>query len=185
MSAQSKLKQFTRNTWARIAAFFILKRLKSTLDSPLDFSRLKDQPEDWLLIMPVEANAFDTALKNCKEFLDKTDGVRMHLLVPLEFRYWEKTSPVLKVHPYERQDLFLGRFPKQDLLRRIVKLKPTVALDLSPYPTPLSLTASGLCGARMRGALSRNFGDGIFNFLIKSGARNLEDRYRALFAYLS
>ncbi len=185
MSARTKLKTFMRNTWARIAAFLVMRRMQYASDSPLDFNRLMEQPEDWLLVMPAEANAFDLAIRNCKDFLSRIEGVRMHLLVPYEFRYWEKTTAILKVYPYERHDLVLGRFPRQELMQRIAKLKPAVALDLCPYPTPLSLTASGLSGARVRGSLSRKQGDGIFNLLIKSGAGNIEDRYNALFSYLS
>ncbi len=185
MSAQVKFKNFARNIWAWIAALLVLRRLKSVPNSPLDFDRLTHKPENWLLIMPVEAVAFDKAIKKCKEFLASVDGICMHLLVPFEFRHWERSSSNLKVHPYERQDLFLGRFPRQALIRRIIKLNAAVALDLCPYPTPISLIASGLCGARVRGSLSRRWGDRIFNFLIESRAGNLEDRYRALFAYLT
>jgi len=185
MQVQNKLKKIMRNAWARIAAFFIVRRLKSSPDSPLDFGRLIDKPEDWLLVMPVEANAFDAAVSNCEMLLKTLKGVRLHLLVPNEFRHWVKTTPNLKVHPFYRQDLFLGRFPKSALLQRLRKLEPTVAVDLSPRATPLSLFACGLSGAKIRGSLSRLDGDAVFNFLVKTRAGKIGDRYRALFAYLS
>lgn len=185
MKALTDFEKIMRNAWARIAAFFILRRLKSVPDSPLDFGRLIEKPEDWLLVMPVDANAFDAAMSNCKELLANVKGVRLHLIVPYEFRHWVTTSPFLKVHPFHRQDLFLGRFPRRSFLQRIRRLSPAVALDLSPRPTPLSLSACGLCGAQVRGSLSRIDGDAIFNFLVKTRAGELRDRYRALFAYLS
>jgi hypothetical protein len=64
-------------------------------------------------------------------------------------------------------------------------LKTEVAMDLCPFPTPLSLSVIGASGARVRGTFSRKHGDAIFNFLVQSGAEELEDRYRAFFAYLS
>ena len=143
-------------------------------------------PKDWLLVMPAEANAFDAVLPLCLELLERLKGVRLHLLVPYDFRHWiTVTTPKLKVHPFHRQDLFLGRFPRRALLERLHNLKPDIAMDLSPTPTPLSLAVVGLSGARVRGAISRPFGDDIFNFLVRSGAEELEDRYRALFAYLT
>lgn len=174
-----------RNAWARLAAFLIIRRLKSVPDSPLDFDRLISKPEDWLLVMPVEANAFDAAVANCRELLEAVKGVRLHLLVPSEFRHWVKTSPNLKVHPFHRQDLFLRRFPRRSLLQRLRRLEPVVAVDLSPNPTPFSLFVCGLSGAKIRGSLSRAHGDAVFNFIVKTRAGEIADRYRALFAYLS
>ncbi len=185
MSVPDIIMEFMRNAWARIAAFIVQKRLKSDPDSPLDFIRVIQEPQNWLLIMPVEANAFDAAVKHCREYLADLKRVRFHLLVPQEFQHWVETSPSLKVHPFDRKDLFLNRFPRRSLLRRLRRIDPTVVLDLSPSPTPLSLSVSGLCGARIRGALSRSYGDAVFNLLIKSGAGEIGDRYRALFAYLS
>ncbi len=183
---QTSTKRTTRNTWAKIAAFLILRRLKSIPDSPLDFRRLLREPKDWLLVMPAEANAFDAVLPLCLELLERLKGVRLHLLVPYDFRHWiTVTTPKLKVHPFHRQDLFLGRFPRRALLERLHNLKPDIAMDLSPIPTPLSLAVVGLTGARVRGAISRQYGDDIFNFLVRSRAEELEDRYRALFAYLT
>ena len=177
--------KLTRNTWARVAAFFISHRLKSATDSPLDFARLFTEPKDWLLVMPAEANAFDAAMPLCLELIENLKGVRLHLFVPYDFRHWVITSPHLKVHPFHQQDLHLRCFPRSSLLRRLRDIHPVVAVDLSPCPTPLSLSVCGLSGATIRGSISRNIGDAIFNFLVKSRARELGDRYRALFAYLS
>ena len=185
MKALMYIKDFVRNIWARLTALLVMRRLKTTPDSPLDFGRLTDQPEDWLIVMPVESGAFDAALVNCKEFIAKVRGIRLHLLVPFEFRHWVETSPFLKVHAYEKKDLFWRRFPRQELLRRLRRLTPAVALDLCPRPIPLSLAVTGLCGARVRGSLARTQGDGIFNLLIESRAGEIGDRYRTLFAYLS
>jgi hypothetical protein len=185
MKALTELKKVMRNLWARIAAFIILRRIQSIPDSPLDFGRLMEQPEDWLIMMPVEANAFDAAMMYCRELLESLKGVRLHLVVPDEFRHWVTTSPSLKVHPFHRQDLFLGRFPRHSFLQRVRRIGPVVAVDLSPCSTPLSLSVCGLCGARVRGSLSRVDGDAVFNFLVKTRAGELGDRYRALFAYLS
>lgn len=174
-----------RNAWARVVAFFVMRRLRANPDSPLDFDRLFKKPEDWLMVMPVEANAFDAAMAHCRRLQEHLQGVRLHLLVPYEFRHWVRTAPDLKVHPFHRQDLFLGRIPRNTLLHRLHRLGPAVAVDLSPWPTPLSLCACGLSGARIRGALSREYGDDIFNFLVKTRAGDIGERYRALFAYLA
>jgi len=118
--------------------------------------------------------------------MENLKGIRLHLLVPNDFRYWVTvTTPKLKVHPFNKQDLLLGQFPRRSLLERLRNLKPEVAMDLCPMPTPLSLSVIGASGARVRGAISRKFGDDIFNFLVQSRAVELEDRYRAFFAYLS
>lgn len=185
MSVRTKIQNFMRNAWARVVAFFVLRQLRVTPDSPLDFDRLFTKPEDWLLVMPVEANAFDVAMSHCRKLQEHLQGVRLHLLVPYEFRHWVRTAPDLKVHPFHRQDLFLGRIPRSMLLQRLHRLGPTVAVDLSPWPTPLSLCACGLSGARIRGSLSRAHGDDIFNFLVKTRAGDIGERYRALFAYLA
>lgn len=182
---QSTSQKLTRNVWARLAAFFVSRRLKTSPNSPLDFARLITEPKDWLLVMPAEANAFDAAMPLCLELLENVKGIRLHLFVPYEFRHWVNTSAHLKVHPFHRQDLFLGRFPKSSLLQRLRDIRPAIAVDLSPRPTPLSLCACGLVGAPIRGSISRKVGDTIFNFLVKSRAWELRDRYRALFAYLS
>ena len=185
MKALMHIKNFVRNIWARITALLVLRRLKATPDSPLDFGRLTDQPEDWLIVMPVESGAFDVALVNCKDLIARVRGIRLHLLVPFEFRHWVETTPFLKVHPYEKKDLFWRRFPRQELLQRLRRLTPAVALDLCTTPSPLSLAVTGLSGARVRGSLARTQGDSIFNLLIESRAGEIGDRYRALFAYLS
>ncbi len=174
-----------RNIWAHIAAFFITHRLKADPDSPLEFSRLVTSPQRWLLIMPAEMYAFEEALSRLQDFLSTLSGVRFYLLLPGFLEDRVQPTPDLKVIPYDRQDLFFRRFPRRALLKRLQRLRPAVVLDLCPRPSPFSLTASGLCGARIRGALSRMQGDGVFNLLIKSRAGNLGERYRALFAYLS
>jgi hypothetical protein len=175
-----------RNVWARIAAFFVKRRLKSVPDCPLDFFRLLNEPKEWLLVMPAEANVFDLVLPLCLDLLGRLNNVRLHLLVPYDFLHWVTvSSPNLKVHPFHKQDLFLGRFPRRPLLDRLTNLiKPDVAVDLSPQPTPLSLTVCGLSGAKIRGSIARAQGNDVFNLLVESGAANLEDRYRALFACL-
>jgi hypothetical protein len=183
--APPKKKQ-TRNTWARLAAFLLLRRMKSVPDSPLDFMRLIHEPKDWLLVMPAEANAFDAVLPFCLELLENLKGVRLHLLVPYDFRHWITiNSPKIKVHPFHKQDLIWGHFPRRALIERLHNLKPEVVMDLSPQPTPLSLYASALSGARIRGAISRKYGDEIYNFLVHSRAEEIGERYRALFAYLA
>jgi hypothetical protein len=174
-----------RNVWAHIAAFFIAHRLKTSPDPPLDFSRLVNSPQRWLLIMPAETHAFEEALSQLKDFLLTLSGVRFYLLLPGFLQDRVQPTPDLKVIPYDRQDLFFRRFPRRVLLKKLQRIHPAVVLDLCPRPTPFSLAASGLCGARFRGALSRIQGDGIFNLLIKSRAGDLGERYRALFAYLS
>jgi len=186
MNAKPAPKNTSRNTWAKIAAFLVKRRMKSVPDSPLDFFRFMKEPKDWLLVMPAEANVFDLVLPLCLELLERLGEVRLHLLVPYDFLHWVTvTSPKLKVHPFHRQDLFLGRFPRRPLLERLRNLvRPEVTMDLCPDPTPLSLTVCGLSGAKVRGAMARQQGDDIFNFLVQSGAVDLEDRYRALFACL-
>jgi hypothetical protein len=162
------------------------RRLRTIPDSPLDFIRLFREPKDWLLVMPVEAYAFDKVLPFIMELMENLKGARIHLLVPYDFRHWVTvTTPKLKVHPFHKQDLVLGRFPRRTLLDRMHNLKPEVAMDLCPDPSPLSLSVIGASGARVRGSISRKHGDAIFNFLVQSGAEELEDRYRAFFAYLS
>ncbi|MCX6639492.1 MAG: hypothetical protein NTW14_03300 [bacterium] len=183
--SQKKIEKFVRNTWAKIAAFIVLRRLKNTPDSPLDFARFFQKPENWLLVMPAEAKAFDAAMVYCLELLQNVPGIHLHLLVPQDFLHWVHVSPYLKVHPYDSQDLRLGRFPRDSLLQRLKRLNPAVAMDLSPHPTPLSLSICGLIGARVRGAFSREYGDAIFNFLVKTRAGDIGEQYRALFAYLS
>jgi hypothetical protein len=185
MSIYYKFIEFVRQIWARIAAFLIVRWLRTSPDPPLDFSRLIEDRQNWLLIMPAEANAFETAMTQGREFLSRMIDVRFYLLVPNAYRHWVQAKPDLKVLPYDRKDLFLGRFPRSTLLKRLRKIHPAVALDLCPRPSPLSLIVCGLCGARVRGALARPQGDAVFNLLIKSGARDLGERYRALFAYLS
>lgn len=185
MQVGATFKNFMRNTWARITTRLILRRLKSNPDSPLDFARFFRKPEDWLLVMPLEANAFDSAAMHCRALLEQLEGVSMHLLVPFEFRHWVKTSPKLKVVPFHKKDLFLGYFPRRALLERLRRIDPAVALDLNPWPTPLSLCACGQSGARVRGSLSRTEGDAVFNFLVKARNGEIGERYRALFAYLS
>ncbi len=183
---QSKPKRTSRNLWTRLATFLVKRRLKSVPDSPLDFTRFFREPKDWLLVMPAEADAFDKVLPLCLELLESAKGVRLHLLLPYDFRHWVTiTTPKLKVHPFHRQDLFLGRFPRRPLLKRLNGLKPEVAVDLSPDATPLSLSACGLSGARVRGTISRQYGDEVFNFVVQSGAAELGERYRVLFAYLN
>jgi len=186
MNAKPASQNKQRNTWARIAAFLVKRRLKSVPDSPLDFFRLLNEPKEWLLVMPADANVFDMVLPLCLELLERLNNVRLHLLVPYDFLHWVTVnSPNLKVHPFHKQDLFLGRFPRRTLLERLKNLiRPDVAVDLSPIPTPLSLIVCGLSGAKIRGSIARQYGDDIFNFLVQSGAVNLEDRYRALFACL-
>ncbi|MFH1862171.1 MAG: hypothetical protein ABH878_05100 [bacterium] len=181
----SPKKKTSRNTWARIAAFFVLKRLKAVPDSPLDFIRLLLMPEDWLLVMPVEATAFDLVMPYCLQLQERNKVVRLNLLVPDEFRHWVKTTHKLKVQPYHKQDLHIGIFPRSSLLQRLRNLHPTVVVDLSPMPTPLSLSVCGLSGASIRGTFSRNVGDTIFNFIVESRAVELKDRYNALFTYLA
>ncbi len=179
-------KKKTRDTWTKITAFFLARRLKSVPDSPLDFTRFFREPKDWLLVMPAEASAFDDVLPRCLELVENRKGVRLHLLVPYDFRHWVTVStPKLKVHPFHRQDLFLGRFPRRSLINRLHNLKPEVAMDLSPDPTPLSLSACTLSGAPVRASLSRKLGDNLFNFLVQSRAVDLRDRYRIFFAYLN
>lgn len=180
-----KFIEFMWNIWARITAFFVIRRLKTSPDSPQDFGRLVNSRQNWLLIMPAEANAFEEALSPIREFLLTIRDIRFYLLVPTQFHYWVESTPDLKVLPFDRRDLFWGRFPRRTLLERLRKIHPAVTLDLCPKPSPLSLAVSGLCGARVRGALSRTQGDAVFNLLIKSRAGDLEGRYRALFAYLS
>ncbi|TKJ37608.1 hypothetical protein CEE37_13935 [candidate division LCP-89 bacterium B3_LCP] len=174
-----------RNLWTRVVSFFILRQLKTNPDSPLDFDRLFKEPESWLLFMPAEAVAFDAAMKYCRELLEQIEGVRLHLIVPYEFRHWVRTTQNLKVHPYSHQDLIMKRIPRNSLLRRLRRLEPAIAVDLNPWPTPLSLCICGLCGARVRGAVSRKQGDAVFNFLVKTGSGEIGDQYRALFAYLT
>lgn len=186
METQTPKKNKPRNTWTRIVAWLVRRRLKSVPDSPLDFVRLFSEPKDWLLVMPAQANAFDDVLPHIMKLMENVKGIRVHLLVPIEFRYWVTvTTPKLKVHPFNKQDLVLGKFPRRALLERLHNLKTEVAMDLCPDPTPLSLSVIGASGARVRGAFSRPYGDAIFNFLVRSGAEKLEDRYRAFFAYLS
>jgi hypothetical protein len=186
VDAQTPTQNKTRNTWTRIVAWFIGRRLRSVPDSPLDFVRFFHEPKDWLLVMPAEANAFDVVLPLIMELMENLKGVRLHLLVPYDFRHWiTVTTPKLKVHPFHKQDLRLGRFPRRALLDRLHNLKTEVAMDLCPHTTPLSLSVIGASGARVRGSFSRPYGDGIFNFLVRSGAEQLEDRYRAFFAYLT
>ncbi len=176
----------TRNFWARIAAFFMRRRLKNVPDAPLDFMRLFHEPKDWLLVMPAEANAFDAILPLCLELLENVKGIRLHLLLPYDFRHWVTvSSPKLKVHPFHKQDLIFGRFPRRSLLDRLQNLKADIAMDLCPNPTPLSLCVCGSVGARVRGSMSRKYGDEIFNFLVQSRAEDIGDRYRVLFAYLT
>ncbi|RJP75402.1 MAG: hypothetical protein C4524_11835 [Candidatus Zixiibacteriota bacterium] len=175
-----------RTIWVRIAAFFLRRQLKTGPDAPLDFARLLNEPKDWLLVMPAEANAFDAALPLCLDLLERVQGIRMHLLVPHDFRHWITVkTPMLKVHPFHPQDLIWGRFPRRALIERLHNLKPDVAMDLSPLPTPLSLYACAHSGAQVRGAISRKYGDEVFNFLVQSGAEDIGERYRTLFAYLS
>lgn len=186
MKTQSPKMSNQRNAWTRIVAWLVCRRLKTVPDSPLDFIRLFREPKDWLVVMPSEANAFDTVLPFILELMEKLKGIRLHLLVPYDFRHWiTVTTPKLKVHPFHKQDLLLGRFPRRALLERLHNLKTEVAMDLSPIPTPLSLAVIGASGARVRGSFSRPHGDAIFNFLVQSRAEELEDRYRAFFAYLS
>jgi hypothetical protein len=184
-SDPGKIEKFLRNTWAKIAAKIVLRRLKNAPDSPLDFDRFFHQPENWLLVMPADAIAFDAAMVHCLELLQNVPGIHLHLLVPFDFKHWVRTSPYLKAHPYEAQDLFLGRFPRNELIQRMKRLNPAVVMDLCPHPTPLSLAVCGLIGARVRGAFSREYGDAIFNFLVKTRAGEIGEQYRALFAYLS
>ena len=75
MKALLHIKNFVRNIWARITALLVLRRLKATPDSPLDFGRLTDQPEDLLIVMPVESGAFDAALANCKDLIATVRGI--------------------------------------------------------------------------------------------------------------
>ncbi|MBU1882371.1 hypothetical protein KKA08_10055, partial [bacterium] len=146
--AYQKFKKFARNIWAQIAAFFAVRWLKPAPDSPLDFTRLVDGCHDWLVIMPEDASAFQTAIRQCEEVLAKMTGVRFHLLLPLELRGVVEATSEMRLFSLNRNDLFLGVFPRSSLIQRLQEIQPQIALDLSPRATPLSLVASGLSGAK-------------------------------------